>query len=195
MGKWLLPVLGFWMSQALATQAKAIVHAPAYAGTYAVRICRGACPASTYRTATLVLLGRPLRDAQGHVHGKWLEQGDINGCLMLDPVQGTPGGWVFYPGLAIRRFIVWTVSNAHSMRFEIDRTVDAGYLVELRPTPSGLAGTGSVWRASVVPGMPPLPPDDEVQARRIGNADPARCPRLEGDVDGDDAFGSGVLRP
>ena len=195
MGKWLLPVLGLWMSQAPAIQAKAIVHAPAYAGSYAVRICHGACPAATYRSATLVLLDRPLRDAQGHVHGKWLEQGNINGCLLLDPVQGRPGGWVFYPGLAPRRFIVWTVAVSHSLRFELDRTVDAGYRVELRPSRSGLSGVGSVWTASEGPVMQPLSPDDEIRARRIGDADPARCPRLEGDVDGDDAFGSGVIRP
>lgn len=195
MWRWLIPVLGLWVSRAIATEGDANMRPPVYAGTYAVRICRGACPASTYRTATLMLFDWPLRDAHGHVYAKWLEQGNINGCLMLDPVQGIPGGWVFYPGLAIRRFIVWTVLNSHSMRFELDRTVDAGYLVELRPTSSGLAGTGSVWRASVVSGMPPLPPDDEVQARRIGDADPARCPRLEGDVGKGELFGGGVLRP
>jgi len=194
MWKWLVPILGLWVSQALAKEGDTPMPPSGYAGTYAVRICRGTCPASTYRTATLVLFDRPLRDAHGHVHGKWLEQGNINGCLVLDPVQGKPGGWVFYPGLAIRRFIVWAVTDGHSMHFELDRTVDAGYLVELRPTPIGLAGTGAVWRASVVPGMPPSP-DDEVQARRLSDADLARCPRLEGDVDSDGIFGSGVLRP
>ncbi|HEU4669356.1 MAG TPA: hypothetical protein VFR91_01490 [Dyella sp.] len=171
------------------------MHPPVYAGTYAVRICHGACPASTYRTATLVLLDRPLRDAQGHAHGKWLEQGEINGCLLLDPVRGRPGGWVFYPGLAPRRFIVWTAAGDRSLRFELDRTVDAGYRVELRPTRSGLAGVGSVWSASEGPDMQPLSPGDEIRARRLGDADPARCPRPGGDVDGNDAFGSGVLRP
>ncbi|MCP1373660.1 hypothetical protein [Dyella lutea] len=162
----------------MAKEVDATMRPPVYAGTYAVRICRGDCPASTYRAATLVLFDRPLRDAQGRMHGKWLEQGNINGCLILDPVQGTPGGWVFYPGQATRRFIVWTVPDGHSIRFELDRTVDAGYQVELRHTPSGLAGTGMIWSASDPPGTPQR---DEVRARRLGEADPARCPRLGDD--------------
>lgn len=193
--KYLLPVLGLWVFQVAAAQSDAPPHPAAYAGTYAIRFCRGSCPAATYRTGTLILLDQPLRDAQGHVHAKWLEQGHINGCLMLDPVHGTPGGWVFYPGLAIRRFIAWSVPDKHSMSFELDRTVDAGYTVELRPTPSGLGGTGRFWSASGPPGPPRTPQRDEVRAHRLGDADPARCPRLEGDVDKDEMFGAGGLRP
>lgn len=193
--KYLLPVLGLWLFQVVPAQGDVRLHPVAYAGTYAIRFCRGSCPAATYRSGTLVISGQPLRDPQGHVHAKWLEQGHINGCLILDPVHGTPGGWVFYPGLAIRRFIAWSVLDNHAMRFELDRTVDAGYTVELRPTPSGLGGTGMFWSASGPPGAPQTAQRDEVRAHRLGDADPARCPRLEGDLDEDRVFGTGVLRP
>lgn len=195
MWKRLVPVLGLWAFQAAAVESDAAAHPSVYAGTYAVRFCRGSCPASTYRTGTLVLFDQPLRDAHGRAHTKWLERGDVNGCLILDAVQGTPGGWVFYPGLAPRRFIAWSVLDGQSASFELDRTVDAGYHVQLRLTPSGLGGTGMFWSASGPPRTPPSPQRDEVQARRVGDADPARCPRLEAGVDKGEAFGRGVLRP
>lgn len=181
--KWLVPVLGLWVFQVAAMENYAGTHPSVYAGTYAIRFCRGSCPAATYRTGTLVLLDRPLRDAQGHARSKWLEPGQINGCLALDPVQGAPGRWVFYPGLAPRRFIAWSAVDGRSASFELDRTVDAGYQVELRLTPSGLGGAGMFWSASGPPGAPPSLQRDAVQARRLGEADPARCPRLDVDTD------------
>lgn len=195
MWKWLVPVLCFWAFQLAAVENDAATHSSVYAGTYTVRFCRGSCPASTYRTATMVLFDRPLRDAQGQTHTKWLEQGHVNGCLILDPVHGPPGGWVFYPGLAPRRFIAWSVVDGQAASFELDRAVDAGYQVELRPTPSGLGGTGMFWSASRPPGTAPLPQHDEVRARRVGDADPSRCPRLEAGVGERRPFGSAVLRP
>ncbi len=180
--KWLLPILCLWAFHAAATEND-VPTPPVYAGTYAVRICQGSCPATTYRTGTLVLFDRPLRDTQGHTRGKWLERGRINGCLTLDPVHGAPGGWVFFPGLAPRRFLVWEVVDNHSARFELDRSPDAGYLVELRLTPSGLDGTGMFWSDVGSPGTPPSPRQDAIQVRRIGDADPARCPRLDVDTD------------
>jgi hypothetical protein len=177
--KWLLPILGCWAFHATAAQNDAPTLLPVYVGTYKVVFCRRSCPATTYRTGTLVLLGQPLRDAQGHTRGKWLEQGQINGCLALDPVHGPPSGWVFNPGLAPKRFLVWSVVDARSARFELDRTVDAGYTVELRLTRSGLGGTGTFWSALGPPGQAPSPWQDAIQVRRIGDADPARCPRLD----------------
>ena len=86
---------------------------------------------------------------------------------------------MFYPGLASRRFIAWSVVDGPAASFELDRTVDAGYQVELRLTPSGLGGTGMFWSASRALGTAPSPQHDEVRARRVGDADPSRCPRLE----------------
>ncbi|MFC5524711.1 hypothetical protein ACFPPA_03045 [Rhodanobacter ginsengisoli] len=181
--KWLLPILGFWAFHATAAENDAPTQPPVYAGTYAVMFCQGSCPATTYRTGTLVLFDRPLRDAQGQARGKWLERGQINGCLTLDPVHGAPGGWVFYPGLAPRRFLVWSVVDDRSASFELDRTVDAGYTVELRLTPSGLGGTGMFWSDVGSPGTQTSPRQDAIQVHRIGDADPARCPRLDLDAD------------
>ena len=183
MPKWLWPILGFWAFHAIAAENDAPTQPPAYAGTYAVLFCQGSCPATTYRTGTLVLFDWPLRDAQGHTRGKWLERGRINGCLTLDPVHGAPGGWVFYRGLAPRRFLVWSVVDGRSARLELDRTVDAGYTVDLRLTSSGLGGTGMFWSSLGPPGTPPSPHPDAIQARRIGDADPAWCPRLDVDAD------------
>jgi hypothetical protein len=186
--KWLFPIVGLCAFQAAATERDA--HAPpVFAGTYAVLFCDGSCPANTDRSGTLVLFDRSLRDAQGHARGKWLEQGQINGCLTLDPVHGAPGGWVFYPGLAPRRFLVWSVIDDRMARFELDRTVDAGYMVDLRLTPSGLGGTGTFWSAVGPPSQ--SPERDAIQVRRIGDADPGRCPRLDVDTDAM----TGVLRP
>lgn len=179
--KWLLAVLVLWTFQAMAAKSDASTPL-AYAGTYAIRFCKETCaPATTYRTGTLVLFDSPLRDAQGRPRRKWLEQGQIDGCLVLEPVHGVRGaGWI-HPGAAPRRFVAWSIAAEHSMRFELDRSPDAGYLVKLRRTSTGLAGTGTVW--TDLPGSAPLPRQDAIQARRLGDADPMRCPRLNVDAD------------
>jgi hypothetical protein len=179
--KWLLPILGLWAFQVIAAKND-VSTPPEYAGAYAVRFCRESCAAAaSYRTGTLVLLEQPLRDAQGRTRSKWLERGPINGCLILDPVHGIPDGWAFRPEAAPRRFLAWSAMEDHSMRFELFRTPDAGYVVRLRLTPAGLGGTGMVWMD--LPGNASPPGQDAIQAHRIGDADQTRCPRLDVDAD------------
>lgn len=184
MWKWLVPVLGLWAFQTVAMENDVDTHPSVYAGTYAVRFCRGSCPATTYRTGTLVLFDRPLRDAQGRVRSKWLERGAINGCLTLEPLQGLPSHWVFNPETASRRFLVWSLDpDGRSVSFEFDRSPDAGDMVDLHLTAQGLGGTGGPWGGADAEVAGPPPPRDQIQARRFGDADPTRCPRLDVDMD------------
>ncbi len=180
------------MVPAAAVASEAPFSAPAPSGAYAVRFCQGPCSlraGTALRTGILVLLDEPLRDQQGRTRNKWLESGHINGCLRLGPVQGggrmlkhDTGGWIFAPDAQTRRYVVWSVSSTDgTVHFELDRAPDAGYLVELKSSASGLRGFGETW--SVPPGALDARRPDEVAARRIGKADPSLCPRLGADND------------
>lgn len=193
MMRWIVSIVLAALAPAAASASGGTSPAPAPAGAYAVRFCRGSCSphaGAVRRTGVLVLLDEPLRDQQGRTRDKWLEPGPINGCLRLDPVQGGGGwlsirggtGWVFDPHAQASRFVTWSVRAPDgTVRFELDRAPDAGYQVELKPSASGLHGMGETW--SVPPGALDARLPDEVDARRIGKADPSRCPRLG--VDGD----------
>ena len=187
MMRWIVSIVLATMASAAATASEGASPAPGPSGVYAVRFCQGSCPPSAgnvLRTGVLVLLDEPLLDKQGRTRDKWLESGHVNGCLRLDPVQGGGrmsmrggGAWVFAPGAAARRFVTWSVrSSDGTVRFELDRAPDAGYMVELKPSASGLHGVGETW--SVPPGALDARAPDEIEARRIGRADPSRCPRL-----------------
>ncbi len=160
------------------------LHPAVYAGTYAVRFCMGACPtgAGTERVGrmgTLVLLAAPLRDAQGRPGYKYLERGPINGCLLLGPWSGPTGYAQFDPNARRRRFLVWALEpDERTMEFEFNRSPDAGNAIDLHLTPSGLGGTGGLWVDEGTPDSSRALPRNEIQARRIGEAESARCPRL-----------------
>ncbi|AND67457.1 hypothetical protein ATSB10_00030 [Dyella thiooxydans] len=182
--RWIVSIVLVALAPAAAVASGGSSPAAAPAGAYAVRFCQGSCSphaGAVRRTGLLVLFDEPLRDQQGRTRDKWLEPGPINGCLRLDPVQGG-AGWVFAPSAQTRRFVTWSVHAPDgTVRFELDRAPDAGYQVELKPSASGLHGMGETW--SVPPGALDARPPDEVDARRIGKADPSRCPRLGVDSD------------
>ncbi|WP_158881965.1 hypothetical protein [Rhodanobacter sp. L36] len=181
--KWLLLIFCFWTFQAMAAGNNVSTPPPAYAGTYAVLFCQGSCGSATYRNGTLVLFDRPLLDEHGHTRSKWLEQGLINGCLALDPLHGPPSAWVFSQEEKPRRFIVWSAVEDHSISFDLDHDVDAGYQVKLRLTPFSSNGTGMFWGDFALMSKSQPPRQDAIEVRRIGDADPARCPHLDIDAD------------
>ncbi|AND67458.1 hypothetical protein ATSB10_00040 [Dyella thiooxydans] len=178
--------LAFLLSGSVAAGGRpyARLHPAVYAGTYAVRFCMGTCPTGAGtegvgRMGTLVLLAAPLRDARGRLGYKYLERGPINGCLLLGPWSGPAGYAQFDPDARRRRFLVWALEpDGRTVEFEFNRSPDAGNAMDLHLTPSGLGGTGGLWVDAGTPDTSRALPGNEIQARRIGEAQPARCPRL-----------------
>ena len=191
---WML-LLTLLMFQAKAVEPYQATHPPVYAGTYAIRFCHGTCTVANaiLRTGTLVLLDRPLRDAQGHMRHKWLERGFVNACLTLDPVHGVAAEIASFPVNAHRIFVDWSLNpDRRTIHFELERSPDGGYGVDLGLTPAGLGGTSGIWGGAVgavAPGSE-APQRDGVTASRVGEPDLSRCARLGL---GQDAMG--VLRP
>ena len=178
-----MPVLALVISRAWAAEPYQATHPPAYAGTYAIHFCHGACAGAnaTFRTGTLVLFHRPLRDAQGRMRRKWLERGFVNGCLSLDRVRGVATGAGLFPVDIHRIFVVWSLEpDGRTILFELERSPDGGYDVELIQTPVGLAGTSGIWGGAVGASDPASGslPREGVTASLIGEPDPTRCPRL-----------------
>ena len=191
-----MPVLALVMSRAWAVEPYQATHPPAYAGTYAIHFCHGACTGAnaTFRTGTLVLFYRPLRDAQGRMRRKWLERGFVNGCLSLDRVRGVSAGAGLFPVDLHRIFVVWSLEpDGRTILFELERSPDGGYDVELNLTPKGLGGTSGIWGGAVGASDPAsvAPPREGVVASLVSEPDSARCPTLGVDKDAMDA----VLKP
>ncbi len=189
-------VVGLVMFRAWAVEPYQATHPPAYAGTYAIHFCHGACTGAnaTFRTGTLVLFYRPLRDAQGRMRSKWLERGFVNGCLSLDRVLGNSTGAAWFPVDINQIFLVWSLDpDGRTIHFELERSPDGGYDVELSLTPVGLGGTSGIWGGAVGASDPAsvAPPRDGVTASRISEPDLTRCPNVSVDKDVMD----GVLKP
>jgi hypothetical protein len=174
------PVSGFLACAAMASAAIGTGPArsgpatvpPVFTGTYALRFCHGPCTArvAPFRTGTLVLLDRPVRDRRGRALRLHLEPGPVNGCFILHEAGEKPRrGW-----------LAWRPQRgrADAIAFQLDRSPDGGYAVELRLAASGLAGRGMAWGGAMgtpVAGASPAPVEGIV-ARRIGDADLTRCP-------------------
>ncbi len=189
-------LLALVMFRAWAAEPYQATHPPAYAGTYAIHFCHSACTGAnaTSRTGTLVLFYRPLRDAQGRMRGKSLERGFINGCLSLDRARGVSPGAALFPVDIHRIFVVWSLEpDGRTILFELERSPDGGYDVELSLTPEGLDGTSGIWGGAVGASDPAsvAPPREGVMASLVGEPDPTRCATLGVDKDAMDA----VLKP
>jgi hypothetical protein len=147
------------------------------AGTYAVRVCRGACdPNDTtrdLRRGTLVLAEHPLDLAQQPDSVQLLlvlDHADpVNGCYVLryvrdDPpsyADGTVGG------------SEWELdSTGARLWFSLYASPDAGYEVDARGTPDQLRGQGESWGVGAAEVHYSL---DSVVATRIGPPDPGIC--------------------
>ncbi|MDO1528300.1 hypothetical protein QMK61_05570 [Fulvimonas sp. R45] len=171
-------VAAMGMATAGAGQARPGTQAaypPVFTGTYAIRICHGACMESNrpFRTGTLVLLGQPVRDRRGHVLRVSMETRPANGCFVLAAAGERP----------VRGWIAWSPQrdSADAISFQLYRSPDGGYGVWLKLSAAGLEGRGSVWGGAVdetvhaTDDHAPLP-FDGIVAERVGDADPALCP-------------------
>ena len=143
-----------------------------FTGTYALRFCHGPCtgPVAPFRTGTLVLLDQPVRDRHGRTLRLHLEPGPANGCFVLHEAGEKP----------LRGWLAWRPQRgrADAITFQLDRSPDGGYEVDLKLAAPGLEGWGMAWGGALgapAAGAAPAPAEGIV-AWRIGDADPARCP-------------------
>jgi len=162
----------------------AATHPPVYAGTYAVRFCRGACTgtkAGLYGIGTMVLFARPMLAADGRVLYRQLQPGPVNGCMALK-ISPQASGEVPYPGdppASDRGFFTWAQAGGGGISFQLDRSPDGGYGVDLKLVAMGLAGKGMAWGGAIgAPAGGGPAPFDQVVAERIGGPDAGRCPPL-----------------
>jgi hypothetical protein len=146
------------------------------AGTYEILICRGRCSFAKQTNAIdkgrLVLFANKLQPSDlqrfdenrfNHIHGE-----PINGCFTLDHV-GNPADYAAVEKLGVTS---WSKQGSQ-YHFSLFHSPDAGYEVSVKPTNSGLAGTGSFWGVGVA--APRVPITETVIARRTGNADLSKC--------------------
>lgn len=149
-------------------------------GTYALTLCHPSCSARGSRvgsgvlviaTDTLVLpfgteVQRRLRDASMFLLARG---GSPNACFVVD-AQRQVGGREYYPGI-IPAGLFGLRRDVTPAEFPLYRSPDASFVVTLRRADGhGFLGTGwqsdwdgGGWQAG------------EVEGRRIGAEDPARC--------------------
>jgi hypothetical protein len=144
------------------------------AGTYELIICKSACsfskPENGFATVAVVLFDRAMT------------QKDIN---RIDPYQrydpGANACYAFkrklqaqsYAGIDKRGTSSWLLSD-QKIRFNLLRSPDASYVVELKRTGDSLVGTGR--SAGVGGGAPPAEyTPDTVVGRRVGPPDISAC--------------------
>ena len=77
-----------------------------------------------------------------------------------------------YAGISGRDYFIWRDSASY-IHFDMYRSPDAGYLVNVRPTASGFSGGGQSWGVESM--TPILPPRDTVVAVRTGAANRLWC--------------------
>lgn len=153
-------------------------HRSIYAGTYAIRICRGHCSdthARPYLVGNLVLFDRGLRDVNGHPLWVTMERHPANGCVALKRIIGQSG---IYSGFPEKNYVVWRPSQSdNAIEFELFRSPDAGYSVMLKLTPKGLGGSGMFWGGVVGTRTGAPLPSERVIAERVGEPDIKFCER------------------
>lgn len=145
------------------------------AGTYEVAVCRSApCApadsASAYASFTVVLydsiaaarLDMP-RASQSAV--------PATGCFVRGQRRRDPPD--SYAGMSGREYIVWTADSG-AVGFALFQSPHAGYVVRLRPTVGGLAGTGTSYGFELFEPRR-IFPRDTVVAIRVGPPDRLYC--------------------
>jgi hypothetical protein len=166
----------------------AVTHPPIYAGTYAVRFCHGLCTgpgAASHATGVMVLFARPMLDAGGYEVHQQLQVGPVNGCMVLKPspeARDERPGTGDDPPSSAWKFFAWALQqDGDTIAFQLDRSPDGGYEVDLKLVAAGLQGKGMSWGGAVgtpAGGTSWVPPFDQVQAERIGGPDIGRCPPM-----------------
>jgi hypothetical protein len=156
-------------------------HPDVYAGTYAIRICKGPCAQSapaSYVTGVLVLFDKPVRNSVGRVFRAELDREPVNGCFVLKDPGVTPSSLA---EIAPEGFFSWALfPPANAVLFQLSRSPDGGYGVSLKLAAKGLSGTEKIWGGAVgaVSVRGSYPPADSVVADRVGEADIKQCPSL-----------------
>ena len=154
-------------------------HPEVYAGTYAIRICKGPCAQSapaSYVTGVVVRFDKPVRNSQGRVFRAELDREPVNGCFVLKNAGVAPS---LLAEIAPKGFFSWALfPPANAVLFQLSRSPDGGYEVNLKLVAKGLSGTGRIWGGVVGPVRGPYPPADGVLADRVGEPDIKQCPSL-----------------
>lgn len=154
-------------------------HPEAYAGTYAIRICKGPCAQSapaSYVTGVVVLFDKPVRNSLGRVFRAELDREPVNGCFVLQDAGAAPSSLA---EIAPAGFFSWALfSTNNAVDFQLYRSPDGGYGVSLKLAAKGLSGTGRIWGGGLGPMRGPYPLADGVVADRVGEPDIKQCPSL-----------------
>lgn len=151
-------------------------HPDVYAGTYAIRICKGSCARSapaSYVTGVVVLFDKPVRNSLGRAFRAELDREPVNGCFVLKDAGVTPSSLV---EIAPAGFFSWALfPPENAVLFQLYRSPDGGYEVALKLAARGLSGTERIWGGAVASGAPRIAPD-MVIADRLGDPDVKLCP-------------------
>ena len=146
------------------------------AGTYELAVCRAApCrpsdSATAYATFTVVIYDS-LAAARIDMPRASYEVAPATGCFVRghrrDVVPDS------YAGISLREYFVWKADRGGDVLVPLFRSPDAGYVVRLRATAGGLAGTGTSYGFDF-PGPAPVYPRDTVVAVRVGPPDRLYC--------------------
>ena len=146
------------------------------AGTYELAVCRGeqcrpSDSATAYASFTVVIYDS-LAAARIDMPRASYEVAAATGCF----VRGHRRNVVpdSYAGISLREYFVWKSDSGGAVVFPLFRSPDAGYVVRLRSSATGLAGTGRSYGIDF-PGPPRVYPRDRVVAVRVGPPDRLYC--------------------
>jgi hypothetical protein len=145
------------------------------AGTYEIIICKRACSFSdrenVIATAALVLFDHVMTlEEWSRIDPNYnYDTRDSNACYTVSRKDGAQT----YAGVSKKGISPW-VLNGDTIEFNLFRSPDAGYSVEVNQTGNLLAGTGKSWGAGM--GAPPKEyGPDIIVARRLGPPNISAC--------------------
>lgn len=176
-------LFGLASTSGLAAQPHPSSSSPELAGTYEIRVCRGACgsPEAAVARGHLVLEAEPFpmsdvpEPARSYIERSELillisddAITDPNSCFVLERPRGAQS----YAGISPVGFTRWKPDTAADLRVRFFHSPDAGYVARLSVGGDQIHGRGRSWGFGT--GDPPMP-DDTVVGRRIGPPDRARC--------------------
>jgi hypothetical protein len=142
------------------------------AGTYELLICKSACsfadPQNAFTRATVVLLDHTLpREERDLIDPYYHGSGVAKGCFSLKHLAKAES----FAQIKTTGATPWQFKDG-TLRFELYRSPDAGYFVELERRRGVLLGKGVSFGAGVAnPGYS----DDVVVGRRLKGADTSVC--------------------
>jgi hypothetical protein len=142
-------------------------------GNYELLICKSACsfehPQAVIAKGVVVLSPVPLTGgvAAKLEHSPFVKPNDVRACFFGTPSKGAKSFAFLTNAMATS----WAL-RGNSLTFELFRSADAGYEVELQRKGNVFVGNGTSWGAGVA--APHYSPDT-VLARRIGPVNISAC--------------------